>query len=352
MIAAESTIPQSIGALRSSIKLTLHTYHALRLWHGRKAAENIVPIIGLNSYLLLTNQMIRGAAQDDPYSDFWMLRIERKIDDVKSRLAALKEQIDGVFEAVSHGLSLGENLNLEPASLAVFASSPLGFLGIYLLADYDDIARKILLARHVALIDNPLAIRWLDEESAHHLRSLFTLVQRYRYAGITRDDYVANNAPARVAKEKYGELPQEIVEATLRSRYAPSIARYEKNRTPVTQTESFASEADPTIKAGEVLSDLSATVLTQSLVTEDVLHHEAGAVIDSTDLQSESPKEQEVEPEDTQAEPPKTIEVKKSVKKSSGKSTNKSSEVDAEITQETDAEVNVREDAQSNEISE
>jgi hypothetical protein len=57
------------------------------------------------------------------------------------------------------------------------------------------------------------------------LRSLFSLAQQYRFSGCIRDDFAANNAVARAAIEKFGELPQDVLEGTRRSRYAPPIIR-------------------------------------------------------------------------------------------------------------------------------
>jgi len=213
-----------IGALRSHIRMTIHTYHALRMWKGRRPSGKLPGIIGLSGYLLMTNRMIRGSALDDPYSDLWMLRVEEKINDVKAHLTILMDQATTAFESVPATLNLGENLNMQPADLTVFASSPLGFLGIYLVADYDELVRKTILAHHTALIDRPTMMHWLDD-GGHHLRSLFTLVQFYRYSGAKRDDFAANNAVARSALEKFGPLPQDILEGTRRSRYAPAIRR-------------------------------------------------------------------------------------------------------------------------------
>ncbi|VVN02620.1 hypothetical protein PS663_03416 [Pseudomonas fluorescens] len=49
------------------------------------------------------------------------------------------------------------------------------------------------------------------------LRSLFGLAQRYKVSGVIRDDFITNNAVARDAREKFGELPQDILEGTRRS---------------------------------------------------------------------------------------------------------------------------------------
>src|SRR5690606_29296722 len=78
------------------------------------------------------------------------------------------------------------------------------------------------------------------------LRSTFTLAQQYRYSGAIRDDFAANNAVARAAREKYGEVPQDVLEGLRRSRFAPPIVRrsaLDSNAQPV-PSGSAAEEAD------------------------------------------------------------------------------------------------------------
>ncbi|MCC4589662.1 TIGR03761 family integrating conjugative element protein [Xanthomonas campestris pv. cannae] len=214
----------NLGSLRSAMSLTLHTHHASRIWHGRAPAEGRPGIVGLNGYIAVMNKMKRGAEQDDPYSDWWMLRIEEKLSQTDIALRQLREQVDRALTGVPAALSLGENLNVQPIRLPLFVNAQLGFMAVYLLADYDELARKLILAHHTALIDRSTLERWLNE-GAHALRSLFSLAQQYRYSGCTRDDFAARNAAARAAVEKYGELPQDVLEGTRRSRYAPPIVR-------------------------------------------------------------------------------------------------------------------------------
>jgi integrating conjugative element protein (TIGR03761 family) len=214
----------NLGALRSAMQLTLHTHQASRVWHGRKRSEGRPGIIGLSGFVSIANKMQRGAEQDDPYSDWWMLRLEEKLTDTKTRLQALREQVDHALAEVPAELSLGENLNVQPVKLPLFISAQLGFLAVYLLADYDSLARRIILAHHTALIDRHTMERWLNE-GAHYLRSTFTLAQQYKFSGAQRDDFAANNAAARTARERFGDLPQDVLEGTRRSRYAPPIIR-------------------------------------------------------------------------------------------------------------------------------
>lgn len=221
---ANEPLQLNLGSLRSAMALTLHTHHASRIWHGRASAEGRPGIIGLNGFISIMNKLKRGAEQDDPYSDWWMLRVEEKIADTKARLQTLREQVDQALSDVPPALSLGENLNVQPVKLPLFVNSQLGFMAVYLLADYDDLARRLILAHHTALIDRSTLERWLND-GAHALRSLFSLAQQYRYSGTARDDFAAKNAAARAALEKFGELPSDVLEGTRRSRFAPPINR-------------------------------------------------------------------------------------------------------------------------------
>lgn len=221
-MANEESVSLNLGTLRSQMRLTLHTHHASRMWRGRAPSENSAGIIGLNVFLSIINKIARGASQDDPYSDWWLIRIEEKINDIKSHFAQTKEQLEEIYTHVPAAMSLGENLNLQPASIAIFAKSPLGFMAIFLLAEFDEIARRLILAHHTALIDRGILERHLDD-CAHHLRSLFTLVQHYRYSGTTREDFAAGNAAANAAIQKLGDIPVDILDGTRRSRFAPPI---------------------------------------------------------------------------------------------------------------------------------
>jgi integrating conjugative element protein (TIGR03761 family) len=221
------SIQLNLGALRSDMKLTLHTHHAARIWHGRTASEGKNGILGLSGFVGVLNKMKRGAEQDDPYSDWWLIRVEEKLASSKVTLTAIHEQLAQMMKVLPPALSIGENLNVQPVTLPLFVNAQHGFMAVYLLTQYDDLARRLLLAHHTALIARRDMERWLNE-GAHVLRSLFGLVQQYRFSGATRDDFAANNARAREARELLGELPQEVLEGTLRAEFAPPIIRRRK----------------------------------------------------------------------------------------------------------------------------
>lgn len=253
----------NLGALRSAMSLTLHTHHASRVWHGRAQADNKPGIMGLNGFVAIMNRLRHGAEQDDPYSDWWMLRIEEKLTDTKQQLQLIRDQVDHALAGVPPALSIGDNLNVQPVKLPLFVSSQLGFMAVYLLADYDELARRLILAHHTALIDRLMLERWLNE-GAHALRSLFSLAQQYRFSGTTRDDFASMNAAARAALEKFGELPQDVLEGTRRSRFAPPISR--RARQSSQPTGSSPSAEEPAGADGDAVSTEDEPAATRRLL--------------------------------------------------------------------------------------
>ncbi|WP_031319834.1 PFL_4669 family integrating conjugative element protein [Pseudomonas tolaasii] len=223
----------NIGSLRSDVKLTLHTHHAARIWMGRPKNDLKVGIIGLSGFCTVVNRMSRGAQQDDPYSDWWMIQLEEKINVSKEALKTIEERLDLAMASLPPAISISENLSIQPVSLPLYIANPLGFQAVYLLTNYDEIVRRILLAQHVGLVGRHDMEAWIDEGAAV-LRRLFGLAQIYKYSGAARDDFAANNAKAEAARkmyERYGEMPQDILEGTRRSNFAPPIIRGQQHAT-------------------------------------------------------------------------------------------------------------------------
>ncbi|GAO92328.1 hypothetical protein PSA5_06445 [Pseudomonas syringae pv. actinidiae] len=190
----------NLGSLRSSVNLTLHTHHASRLWFGRQRTEGKPGMIGLSGFANILNRIKRGCEQDDPYSDWFLILIEEKIDNSEQEMKDIDNRLDEVMAVLPAMLSIGENLSVQPVTLPLFLSTPLAFKAVYLLTAYDELVRRILLAGHVGLIDNNAKGQWLDEGAAI-LRRLFGLSQRYKYSGASGGILQPRmHAPSKLAK--------------------------------------------------------------------------------------------------------------------------------------------------------
>jgi integrating conjugative element protein (TIGR03761 family) len=214
-----------LGALRSKIELTLHTHHAARIWKGRGVESGRPQIIGMRQFLLICGAIKQNAAKDDPYADHWLLQLDAKLQEIRAQLDQRLKELDGLLEQLPPELDVEENLNQQPLKIPVYTGGQHGWLALRLLIDFDRFVRRVMLAHHIALIGR----RQMEEYvrvGGHLLRSLCASTQKYPgFSGATRDDFAANNAKARDAIAKFGELPEDVLAGRWRSDFAPPLQK-------------------------------------------------------------------------------------------------------------------------------
>lgn len=218
-----STEPR-VGQLRSKIEMTLHTYPAVLAWHGRGVESGKPQVVGLKQFLSLAGRVHQAAGRDDPYADSWLLMLEEKVSETRQSLQQLEKRVSQVLKQIPEGLDVSRNVSQQPFVTPVFTGGQMGWQAVMLLMQYDSIVRDVLLAHHIGLLSNNQRGAMIRDQGGHALRSLcYAPVKFPGFSGATRDDFAANNAKARNALEKYGELPQDILEGTRRSEFAPTI---------------------------------------------------------------------------------------------------------------------------------
>ncbi|AAP95847.1 conjugal transfer protein [[Haemophilus] ducreyi] len=221
---------QQLGPLRSDIHFTLHTQYATRLWNGRDLVKNdkgeivISSIMSMPSCLALLSQINRDAEQDDPYADDYLLKFEQKVLGYRQEMQKMTEQMVLLYnDRIPENFQIERCANIAPIQYPIFVNTQLGYQLLYLLADFDSLARTVMTASHIALLTKADAADWLDA-GAKLLRKCFGVIENYKHAGITRKDAAENNAryQAAIKRMKY-TLPAEILSGTVRANYAPII---------------------------------------------------------------------------------------------------------------------------------
>lgn len=221
-----SSAEPRVGQLRSRIEMTLHTYPAVLVWHGRGVESGKPQVVGLKQFLFLAGRIHQAAAKDDPYADSWLLMLADKVDDTRQALHQLKHRVSRLLETIPEGLDVSRNVSQQPFVTPVFTGGQMGWQAVMLLMEYDGIVRDVLLAHHIGLLGNQQRAAMIRDQGGHAMRSLcYAPVKFPGFSGATRDDFAANNAKARAAKEKFGELQRDILEGTRRSEFAPPIRR-------------------------------------------------------------------------------------------------------------------------------
>lgn len=207
------------GGLRSEAALSVQTRHAQRLVTGRVEKDGKNRIIGLVRFAMMIRRIWNSASLDDPYADWYLMRTLENLEHAREELVRLQQQVEQKLHRVD-GVDITVAESLEPIKFPLNFPNPYGYMGAYLIADFDNLARTILTARHVGLMGRDAAERMLYQ-GGRLVRRVFESTQGWKHCGVTRDDMAANNAKARTAIEAMGELPQDVLSGQTRPRIGP-----------------------------------------------------------------------------------------------------------------------------------
>ena len=197
------------GALRGEVWLTVQSHHAQRLILGRAATLHKPAIVGLVGFADRLRVIWNAARADDPYADWWLIKIDEALERARSRIKSERAVLDECIEQRS-ALQISVVTTSKPYRVALNFANPYAYWGAHLIAEFDITARTILTAKHVGLMSGNLA-----EQSLHGcagaIRSLFSVPQGYRVLRIDRDSIKAGSDAAKEAAEFMGELPPAVL---------------------------------------------------------------------------------------------------------------------------------------------
>ena len=210
---------QQPGALRNQARLEIQTRQAQFLLGGRTGPRGI---IGLLQFGRRLGDIYQAVQRDDPYADWTLLRIEESIDAAK---AFIHEKNTATAKALNALGSMKIELarTEEPALVDLAFGTPYGFMGAYLLSDFDELSRSVLTAHHCAIIDRRQAGE-LIRACGSAVRRVYQLPVAWRRTDITRDDVRKGNDAAANAAQLMGALPVAVLDMRQRAKFAPRIA--------------------------------------------------------------------------------------------------------------------------------
>lgn len=215
---------QQIGVLSTDISITLHTQHGLKIWTGRNRTENgkkRIVTISTPSILNILGHIHTHSANDDPYADDYLIKIEEKILKNRQLITEFTNSlVDQYVDILPPDIKLDRSFSVQPVEISLKIKSQIGYQLVYMISEYDNFARSIMTAAHIAIISRNDANSRL-ESATHLIRSLYGFIQRYKNAGITRDELINGTARALAVIERFGRLSDEIIQGTTRSNYAP-----------------------------------------------------------------------------------------------------------------------------------
>jgi integrating conjugative element protein (TIGR03761 family) len=210
-------VPQP-GALRNQARLEIQTRQAQFLLDGRTGPRGI---IGLLQFARRLGDVCQAVQQDDPYADWMLLRVEESIAAAK---AFVQEKNIATAKALNGlgAMKIELARTQEPAVVDLVFGTPYGFMGAYLLSEYDELARSVLTAQHCAVFDRRQAGE-LIRACGNAVRRVYQLPAAWRRTDITRDDVRQGTDAAANAAQLMGVLPEAVLAMNRRAKFAPRI---------------------------------------------------------------------------------------------------------------------------------
>jgi|GEM_PF-568987 len=215
------TIGEQPGGLRSETRMTIQTRQAQKIVVGRRRGKDVQPIIGLLDFGRRMKLLWLSAQADDPYADWYLLRIEESINEAKTVIVEKKQWLDEVLNAMD-GFDVGIAHSLEPIQVSIVFQNPYGYMGAYLVSDYDALCCSVFTASHIGLIDRKMANSIMNA-AGKSIRRTFDMVAKWKFTGVTREDIQVKNPSGIRAIETYGECPEPVLDKTKRANISPEI---------------------------------------------------------------------------------------------------------------------------------
>ena len=243
------------GALRSETELEIQTRQAQRLVYGRRKEGDKTAIIGLLRFGTMLRPIWDAAAADCPWADWKLIQVEQILTEARESMDALQAQVNKTLDS-KPAIDVSVAHSVKPVKVPLVFTSPYAFQGAYLLADFDILARSVLTARHIGLYNREKAEE-LTRTGGRLVRGTYLAAAGYKYLGVCREDLRQNTAKAQRAIDMLGQLPQEVIDGTMRADHAPDIKQPGESRTPSVADGFDDDDADNSDSAAEDEAHLS-----------------------------------------------------------------------------------------------
>lgn len=216
-----SKVEERPGVLRGGAVLTLQTRQAQRLVRGRGYSADKPAIVGLIGFANLVRSVWLGARADDPYADWWMLKIHDALEQAERALSSMERAIVGKLQGMG-ALEVTLPTSTKPARVSLNFSNPYAFHAARVIGAFDALVCKVLSARHVGLLARDEA-EGLLHQGGRVVRRVLQSPVGYRFLGVTRREVAQGTAKALQAIEVMGEVPGDVLTGNRRAPHAPAV---------------------------------------------------------------------------------------------------------------------------------
>jgi integrating conjugative element protein (TIGR03761 family) len=213
---SKPTSEKPMNRLAIEMDIALQTYNAQNYVWG-----NIKGVLGLFGFARYLTQLNKAASRDDPYADWFLLRIHDALGQARHKLQRLEKRYKEVLKIHKNQqriVKLPENPEIIKARFV----SQYGFIAADMLGDYDRTLVILLVTKFTGIaLDKPFET--IESNLSTIVESVLNLPLQWKTTQVTRSDVRQNTDKAQQAQDLMGKLPEKILEATLRAQYAPPI---------------------------------------------------------------------------------------------------------------------------------
>ena len=210
---------QKPGALHGEVWLTLQTHQAQQLIHGREATPDKPAIIGLIGFADRLRVIWLAARRDDPYADWWLLKVNESIAAARCIIRDQQAAIDSQL-AQMPALEVSVAASRRPHRVQLQFAIPYAYQGAQLLAEYDRVVCMALTARHIGMLDGATC-KHIQQACARKLRALFLIPLGYRLLKIDRNAVRLNTGRSSEASQLMGAVPEDILSGQRQVPFSP-----------------------------------------------------------------------------------------------------------------------------------
>ncbi|HDH16829.1 MAG TPA: TIGR03761 family integrating conjugative element protein [Gammaproteobacteria bacterium] len=215
----------SPGVLHGQTWLTVQTYQAQQLIHGRNKSKDKPAIIGLVGFADRLRVIWQAARDDDPFADWWLIKIHDALENTRRHFIQRQSVLDSLL-LNTQGLEVNVAVSQRPYRLQLQFANPYAYQGAQLIAAYDNLVRTTLTCRHIGQLNDEPATASISN-SARRVRATLSTPQGYRSLGLNREKLLAGDVDTRVTG-LMGDIPEAVLSGEQRAPITPRKIHFPK----------------------------------------------------------------------------------------------------------------------------
>ena len=216
------------GMLKTSVSVELNTKQAVKLFYGQIGNKETgkQEIAGVLRFAEKVKQMTYAASRDDPYADYFLVLVEKSLEESKRKIQIIHEQMSAYSDQTL--LTINQGSSIKPVVFKTEFASVYANLALDLLKYADNVIVEVLAIKHIGLLETEKANITIGSIQ-RIMRQVFLSTGNYQYVvKLNRTEVINKTAKyqtAHNAMKLKSELSQDLMDRNpkARAKRAPNI---------------------------------------------------------------------------------------------------------------------------------